>query len=388
MSPSPPLVMQVTEAAKAGIAQHIGDLVRGLDPQRCRQRAVLSLRRADEYWIAGLPCPVDRVDMRRSIAPAHDWAAYRRLLQIMREARPALVHTHSSKAGILGRRAAFRLGLPTVHTPHVFSFQMPTSAARRRLYISLERIAARWCRYIICVSEAEREAALAARLCAEDKLLVIRNGVDLETYAHLPGRDYRAQIGVESEAELLLAVGGLRTQKDFPALLRAVAALHPSRPRLRCLIAGEGPDQALLESMIAALGLREVVTLLGERQDVPALLGAADLFVMTSLYEGCSYSLLEAMAARLPVVALHAPGVEETVLPGTGWLAAVEDLPAAISEALDHPAEAERRAARALEMVAERFRLDTMLAQTAALYETCLSSRKGSDLTVPGGTRR
>lgn len=385
---TPPLVIQVTEAAKAGIAQHIGDLVQGLDPERYRQRAVLSLRRADEHWVAGLPCPVDRVDMRRSIAPAHDWAAYRRLLQIMREAGPALVHTHSSKAGILGRRAAFRLGLPAVHTPHAFSFLMPVSAARRQLYVSLERAAARWCRYIICVGEAEREAALAAGLCAEEKLVVIRNGVDVEAYAHLPGRDYRAQIGVESEAELLLAVGGLRTQKDYPTLLRAVAALRPTRPRLRCLIAGEGPDQALLEGMIAALGLQEVVTLLGEREDVPALLGAADLFVMTSLYEGCSYSLLEAMAARLPVVAVHAPGVDEILSPGTGWLVTVEDLPAAISEALDHPQKAARRAACAAEMIAERFRLDTMLAQTTDVYDMCLLRRERTDLTARGGTRR
>jgi glycosyltransferase involved in cell wall biosynthesis len=366
--------MQITEAAQAGIAQHIGDLLDGLDPGRYSQMAVLSLRRADERWIAGLRWPVERVDMRRSITPPHDWAAYQRLLQVMRDARPALVHTHSSKAGILGRRAAYRLGIPALHTPHVFSFQMSTSPARRRLYVRLERAAARWCRYLICVSEAERGAALAAGICSPEKLAVIRNGVDVQRYADLPGRAYRAQLGVAAEAELVLAVGGLRAQKDYPTLLRAVAAVSRSRPRLRCLIAGEGPDQAALRQQIEALALREVVTLLGEREDVPALLSAADLFVMTSLYEGCSYSLLEAMAAGTPVVARRAPGVEETVAPGTGWLVAAEDLPSAISEALDHPQEAAGRAARAHEMVAGRFRLEDMLAQTAALYEACLSA--------------
>ncbi len=372
MTPSPPLIMQVTEAAQAGIAQHLGDLLEGLDPKRYSQMAVLSLRRADEHWIAGLRWPVERVDMRRSIRPPHDWRAYRRLLQVMRDARPALVHTHSSKAGILGRRAAYRLGIPSVHTPHVFSFQMPTSPSRRRLYARLERTAAHWCRYVICVSEAERQIALAVRLCLPEKLAVIRNGVDVQLYAELPGRAYRERLGVEAEAELLLAVGGLRAQKDYPTLLRAVAAVRRTRPRLRCLIAGEGPDQTMLEHMIAALGLREVVTLLGEREDVPALLGAADLFVMTSRYEGCSYSLLEAMAAHTPVVARRAPGVEETVAPGTGWLVEPSDLPAAISEAFDHPGEAARRAARAHEIVAGRYRIEDMLAQTAALYDACL----------------
>jgi len=152
-----------------------------------------------------------------------------------------------------------------------------------------------------------------------------------------------------------------------------VAALRRTRPRLRCLIAGDGPDRAALEQMIAALALGDVVTLLGERRDVPALLSAADLFVMTSRYEGCPYSLLEAMAARTPVVTARASGVEEIVSPGTGWMVPPEDLPAALTEALDHPAEAAIRAERAQELVAGRFRLEDMLAQTAALYEECLA---------------
>lgn len=368
-----PLIMQVTEAAQAGIAQHLGDLMNGLDPERYSQMAVLSLARADEQWIAGLRWPVARVDMRRSIRPGYDWRAYCRLLRVMRETRPALVHTHSSKAGVLGRRAAYRLGLPAVHTPHVFSFQMPLSPQRRELYVRVERAAARWCRYIICVSEAEREIALAAGLGPPAKLAVIRNGVDVRNYAHLPGRQYRARLGIAEDAELLLAVGGLRAQKDYPTLLQAVAALQRPRPRLRCLIAGEGPQKPLLEQLIVTLGLQGTVSLLGEREDVPALLGAADLFVMTSLYEGCSYSLLEAMAACTPVVARRAPGVTETLAGETGWLVGAEELPAAIGEALDHPAEAARRAERARERVATYYRMEDMLAQTVALYEACLA---------------
>jgi glycosyltransferase involved in cell wall biosynthesis len=365
--------MQVTEAAQAGIARHLTDLLDGLDPDRYSQMAVLSRRRADEAWIGGLRWPVERVDMRRSVAPPHDWAAYCRLVQVLCDARPALVHSHSSKAGVLARRAAHRLGLPALHTPHVFSFQMSTSPARRQLYARVERMAAGWCRYVICVSEAERQAALAWRICPPEKLALIRNGLDVRPYAALPGRGYREKIGVDPEAELLLAVGGLRAQKHYPRLLEAVAALRRARPRLRCLIAGDGPDRPLVEQLIAALGLGGVVTLLGERQDVPALLGAADLFVMTSLYEGCPYSLLEAMAARTPVVTARAPGVDEIVASGTGWMVAPEDLPLALAAALDHPEEAARRAERAHELVASRFRLEDMLAQTAALYDACLA---------------
>ena len=134
--------------------------------------------------------------MRRSIRPPHDWRAYCRLLQVMRDARPALVHTHSSKAGVLGRRAAFRLGIPALHTPHAFSFLMPLSPARRGLYVRIERAAARWCRYVICVSEAERQAALAVDLCPPEKLAVIRNGVDVRLSRTCPGGRTGGRLGL------------------------------------------------------------------------------------------------------------------------------------------------------------------------------------------------
>jgi len=345
-----------------------------LDTARFRQAAVISQRRADDSWAAEQPCPVERVDMRREISPAQDWRAYRHLLRLFRAARPALVHAHSSKAGFLARRAASCLGTPALYTPHVFAFQMPGPALRRRLFARLERLAARWCRFVICVSEAERQAALAWRVCPPEQLVVIRNGIDAERYcADLPGRAYRVALEVEPDDELLVAVGELRAQKNYPALLQAVAALRGRRSRLRCLIAGEGPERAALQTIIAREGLADCVRLLGDRDDVPALLSAADLFVMTSLYEGCPYSLLEAMAVGVPVVAVRAAGVDEIVGPETGRLAEPSELPQALAAALDAPEESAARARRAREMVAERFRLEDMLAQTAALYDRCLS---------------
>jgi glycosyltransferase involved in cell wall biosynthesis len=370
----PPLVLQVTETARGGVGRHVRDLLTGLDPARFRQAAVVSVLRTPPEWEAGLPWPVRRVDLRRALQPRADVRAYRQLLALMRELRPEVVHAHSSKAGFLARLAAHRLGLPAVYTPHVFPFWAPVGAARRALFLSLERRAVRWTNTVVTLSEGERQEALTRVHYPPERVALIRNGVRLEDYQGGPGRSYRPGLGLPEEAELLVAVGGLRPQKNYPLLLLTVALLA-DRPRLRCAIAGEGPEEPALRRLAEQLKVTDRVIFLLHREDVPALLSAADVFVMTSLYEGCSYALLEAMAAGTPVVAAPAPGVEEVVGPATGLLAPDRSpaaLAACVAQALDDRPAAVARAAVAQTLVGEEFTLDRMLEQIAAVYDQCL----------------
>ncbi|HEY3398860.1 MAG TPA: glycosyltransferase [Armatimonadota bacterium] len=373
MAANAPLVVHVAEAAAGGVARHLLDLLTGLAPERFRQEAILSERRVNPALLAG-PWRVQQLDMRREVDPVADWAAFHRLRRLLAASRPALVHAHSSKAGFLARCAAASLRIPAIYTPHVFPFQMPVAPARRRLYVRLERWAARRCCRIACVSEGERQAALREAICPPEQLVLIRNGVALPP--PVPPQQAaaaRERLGVAAEDELLLAVGELRPQKDYPRLLRAVATLAPRRPRLRLVIAGEGDERPRLEALAAELGLTDRVRLPGEHEAMEPLRAAADVLVITSRYEGCPYSLLEAMAAGLPVVAVAAPGVDEIVREGeTGRLVPEEDLPAAIADALDHPEPAAQRAERAREQIVARFGLERMLAETAALYDSCL----------------
>ena len=369
----PPLILQVTETATGGVGRHLRDLLTGLDPARFRQVAIVSYDRTPPGWEEGLPWPVRRIELRRNLHPRADLRAYRELLAVMRELQPDLVHAHSSKAGFLARRAGWKLGLPVIYTPHVFAFQASACPLRRRLYMCLERRAARWGRTIIAVSEAERREALERLHCAPEQVALIPNGVRAEDYRHLPGRSYRTLLGLSEEAEVLLAAGELRPQKDYSLLLRALALLD--RPRLRCLIAGAEAGRSALRRLRRQLGLADRVSFLGDRRDVPALLGAADALVMSSRYEGCPYVLLEALAAGTPVVAVSAPGVDELVTAETGQLAAdrrPESLAACLEEVLDDRRAAQERAARAQERLAREFVLDRMLAGTAAVYEQCL----------------
>lgn len=381
MPDQPPLIMHITETAQGGVGRHLRDLLTGLSPSEFQQFAVTSRQRTPPGWAKDLNWPVRQIGMRRGLRPAADWLAYRRIVAVLREIRPALVHTHSSKAGFLARRAAWRLGIPVLYTPHVFAFQMEVSALWQRLFARLERRAAQWCDYIICVSETERQAALQWRLCPPEKLVLIRNGLEVEAYAaDQPGRIYRADLGRAEDDELILAVGDLRTQKDYPTLLHAVALLWDFHPQLHCLIAGEGPERRKLERLIHRLKLGERVLLLGERGDIPALLSATDLFVMTSRYEGCPYALLETMAAGVPVVATRIAGIEEIIQPGlTGVLVPPGEpalLAAALDQVLSNPQLTQHRAQRAQEIVAERFTRERMLAEIAALYQRVLEQAR------------
>jgi glycosyltransferase involved in cell wall biosynthesis len=262
--------------------------------------------------------------VRRPPHPVHDALGLLELVRLFRRERPVLVHANSSKAGFLGRSAAVLARVPVrIFTVHGWAF-----SARRGLAAAAclwaDRLMSPLTTTTICVAHSVRAAGIRARTCRADRAVVIHNGVDLDRP--------RRRDGARARPVALLSVGRLRPPKDFLTLVRAVAALEPGSVRLR--IAGDGPDRAALSAEVARLGLDGVVELLGERHDVDELLAAADLLVLSSDSEGLPLSVLEAMAAGLPVVASAVGGVPELVRDGeTGLLVPPGD-PGALARAL------------------------------------------------------
>jgi glycosyltransferase involved in cell wall biosynthesis len=219
---------------------------------------------------------------------------------------------------------------------------------------------------IVCVSETERREGVAARTCDPARTVVILNGVDPQAAV------IRTHEGVDRPR--LVSVGRLKAPKDFPTLLEAVSRLAHQPLDLRVI--GDGPDRAALEEMIQALGLDTRVQLVGDRDDVLALLGESDCFVLSSTSEGLPISILEAMAAGLPVVASDVGGVHELVAPDvTGLLVPARD-PAALAQALgsllvDASVRA-RLGAAARAAVEERFNVDRVRKEHLTLYESLL----------------
>jgi glycosyltransferase involved in cell wall biosynthesis len=303
--------------------------------------------------------------LRRALGP-RDVLGLLELVALLRRERPTVLHANSSKAGILGRLAAALAGVPvSIFTAHGWAF-----GARRGLSSALYRWGDRLARpltsTIVCVSESERRAGLAARTCDPAKTWVIHNGVAL---------DGIAPAALDGAPPVIVSVGRLAAPKDPFALVAALARLPAGA--FQAVLVGGGPQHAEVAAAIRGTGLDGVVELAGDRDDVPALLAGADLFVLASRSEGFPMSVLEAMAAGLPVVASAVGGVAEAVVDGeTGLLVApgdVEALAGAIERLL---ADAQLRRAMGSagrNRAAEHFDLARFRAAHLAVYERALA---------------
>jgi glycosyltransferase involved in cell wall biosynthesis len=269
----------------------------------------------------------------RDPSPADDLAAIGELRALVRDERPALVQLNSAKAGALARLAMAGLRVPVVYTVHGWSFS-GRQGVDGAAYLTIERVCAPLTTAVVCVSRFDHDLALRRRAVPARRLRVIHNGVAVP--------DAPRARGAWPEWPVLVSVARLAPPKDLGLLLEALARPEASSFGLRVI--GDGPGRAALEARVHALGLGDRVELLGERDDVAEQLAAADAFVLPTRWEGLPYSILEAMAAGLPVVASQVGGIPEEVTDGTTGLLVPRDDAAALAGAL---AELGRDGARA-----------------------------------------
>jgi glycosyltransferase involved in cell wall biosynthesis len=261
--------------------------------------------------------------LRRPIHPLHDALSVRELLQLIRRHRPHIVHAHSSKAGIVGRLAARLARIPVqIFTVHGWSFA-PYSPPASWLFGTADRLMCGGTSMIVCPAHAVRTAGLRARTCRADRSIVIPNAVDVAAFR-------RAHHSAQTPK--ILTVGRLAFPKTFSILLRALAIVE--RGTFHAAIAGDGPQRQQLEAEIAVLGLSGAVQLLGTRPDVVDLLADSDIFVLSSRSECLPMSVIEAMAAGLPVVASAVGGVPELVEHGRTGILVPPDDPALLADAI------------------------------------------------------
>lgn len=243
------------------------------------------------------------------VSPMKDLTALAEVLTRIRKIRPDLLHAHSSKAGFVGRLAARLAGVRSVFTAHGWAFTEGVHPARKALALALERLAGRLGDAVICVSQKDLELALRHRVVSEERMRVVWNGV--------PDTTQRAQPSLEPPR--LVMVARFSPQKDHGLLLRSLAELKDQSWSLD--LVGDGPLLPQVKALAQELGLENRVRFLGRRVDVDGILAKAQVFVLTSRWEGLPLTILEAMRAGLPVVASDVGGVGEAVVDGeTGFL--------------------------------------------------------------------
>lgn len=269
----------------------------------------------DEARRRGVPVEIIP-GLRRRIHPARDLQALAQLVRLFRRERPDVVHTHSSKAGLVGRLAARIAGVPVVvHTVHGWSFHEGMPPAVHALAVAVERLAARWTWPLVVVAEVDAEIGMAAGIGQPDQYVVIRSAVDVDRLRRAAGARAaaRAAMGIPEGVPVAGTVTRLCRQKDPETLLRAARLAAELRPDTRLVVVGDGPLRGKAEQLLDELDLRGHVTLLGRRSDVDVILPGFDVFVLSSRWEGLPRVIVEAMATGVPVVSTDVGGIAEAV---------------------------------------------------------------------------
>jgi len=390
-------VLEVLEANVGGARKHVLDILRCLDRSRFQPHVACSTQRGFDAPEAirqfeHLGAKTTVVPMLRRPAPLADLRSLRALVRLIRAERFEIVHTHASKAGFLGRLAARRAGASAVvHTPHTFPFERRDTALAP-LYRLLERRAARWADRIVLVAPSQRATAEQLGV-PEERLVVIENGVEPppESPQTLRAR-YRGELGLADQEPAFALIGRLTPQKDVQTFLRVAGEVLRLVPEAKGFVVGATDNPAYLRSLRprpspqawqrltedkSAEGLLLwsdglPLRVVGHRSDAPSLAAAFDLVILTSLYEGLPYSLLEAMACGVSVVASNITGARDAIVEGeTGFLVPVGDVGAfarAAAKVLTDRALRQRLGAAARERALGHFSLERFAERINALY--------------------
>jgi glycosyltransferase involved in cell wall biosynthesis len=317
--------------------------------------------------------------LTREINPVKDLRALWSLVRLFRQERPTIVHTHTSKAGILGRVAAWLAGVPIIiHTPHGHVFYGHFGVVCSWVFQMIERVFARGTSKIITLTELEKQDHLQRHIGRERQFRSVFSGIDVAQYqgASEARKISRSRLGCSDEERIVGSVGWLTPIKGHQYLIQAISKLKPRYPNLQCHILGSGPLQEELMKLAADLGIGSAIRFPGYRQDVPTYLAAMDIFVLPSLNEGMGRALIEAMAAGLPVVATNVGGIPAIVQDGsTGSLVPPgnsELLAKALDRYLQSPERAKDIGAAARAHITEKFDVSSLVRGVEGVYEECL----------------
>ncbi|MBN1147316.1 MAG: glycosyltransferase family 4 protein [Anaerolineales bacterium] len=318
-------------------------------------------------------------DLLRQVSPGHDVRALLWMARFMRRKGFRIVHTHSSKAGILGRLAARLAGVPViVHTVHGWSFHDYMSPLLRSTYILLERWTASFSDALIAVAERDIQKGLQAGIGKEGQYHLIRSAIPLDEFdpSRVDRREARQELGIPEDAIVIGNVGRFSPQKNPLDWARVAGVIGRANPQARFLLVGDGPLRPQVEAQLEEEGVLERTTLTGLRRDAARMMSAMDLFLLTSLWEGLPRVIPQAMAMGLPVIANRADGVDEAIRDGeSGFLCPpgeIEQMAARCLDLLHDPHKRLEIGQKGRAYALQEFDLRQMIAQIEGLYERLL----------------
>jgi len=315
-------------------------------------------------------------ELVRDVSLFKDLKAFLKIYRVLRKEKFDIVHSHTSKAGFLGRLAAKLSGVPiSIYTPHGHVFFGYFSPLKTKIFILLEKLASPLTDKITALTNGEKEDYLSHKIAGERRLVVICSGVDLNKFKELPSDEklkIKKELGIPESSLLVGTVGRLVPVKGPEFLIEASKIILTKYPDSYFIFAGDGPLRQSLEMKARRMGVRENIIFLGWRDDVPRIISILDVFVLPSLNEGMGRVLVEAMALRKPIVASRVGGIPDLVAHGkNGFLVPPQDpreLAKFIQLLLEDRGKREEMGSAGQEMISN-FSKERMIEDTEKLYE-------------------
>ncbi len=369
----------ITLAEIGGAQTHLRSLVENLDRENFEITAVTS---STGPLITKLKlmniCVIKCVSMGRELNFRSDLKTLKFLYTLCRKEKFDIVHAHSSKAGFLGRVAAYLAGIPVIlFSVHGFAFNVENNFWKKKIYILIEYLAGKFSSHVICVSSRDLEHAIEEGILSAKKVQQIANGVNVKNFYSANRKSTRIALCVKDHEILIGTVARLAKAKGQEYLIQAVSSLVNKYPHVKFLLVGSGKEEGFFKKLIHDLDLENHFILTGDREDIPDLLAAIDIFAFPSLSESMPYAVLEAMAAGKPIVASKTGGISELIKNGLeGYLVEPGNI-SALEEALKVLIEDEPLKVKMGECgrkkVEAHFGLDRTIRKTMGLYRRKLN---------------
>jgi len=388
----PTILYLVTQSELGGAQKYVLDLTRGM---REKYNVVVGIgEQGERGWLAE-QLAEEKIEyhylanLKRDITPYRDLMALWDVARLIRQVKPDILHLNSSKVSVVGSFATKLLNRSlrpkVVYTAHGWAFNEPLSQKKRKLYYQAEKMSAQYKDRVICISRFDQRTATEEKVIPENKLTLIPNG--LAPVEFLPREEARQRVWQQidpdgelspenrQEKTIIGTIGNLYKNKGFTYLINAAKMLVDYGLDIKLVIIGEGEERQDLEDWIAQLRLQNNVFLLGSIQSASQWLSALDIYVCSSVKEGLSYTIIEAMQAGLPIVATDIGGNPDLIADGKEGILAkpgdAEALATGIIKILNH-SQKQALGQNARQKAINQFSLEKMTADTQKLYTELL----------------
>ena len=364
-------ILHVAQAA-GGVDRYIRMLLKYLNKEKFENILVCSQDFHEEDY-KGLVETFEQIEMTRAIG-SNDLKAIGKVRKLIKKYNPDIIYAHSSKAGAIARVANIGLKKHCVYNPHGWAFNMQCSAQKKAIYTAIEKIAAPFCDKIICISDAERKSALDKKICRADKLQVIYNGVDIETYENgVHGVVKRTDLNIPEDAFVVGMVGRISPQKAPDVFVKMAKQVKDRIPNTHFIIVGNGNQENEIRKYANNNGFSDKLHITGWVNNPMSYIELFDIACLLSRWEGFGLALPEYMMAGKPIVASRVDAIPNIITNGeNGLLVEMDDAvgaSAAVLKIYSNNNLKSKLVSAGLKTVHKKFNVQRMTKETEKLFE-------------------